>query len=187
TGSQTGAHPPATGTAASPAPTVTVTARPTRTGPPATGAPAGYRTASDPEGFRLAVPKGYKRSVDGPRVFYKSPGGTFRIGIKAVTPPPAGGPGAVQRRSAAAGPKNNPGYRDGRVTDTQHHGGAAARWEFTWDGFSAGEGARHTVDLCWVQGGRMYDVWVSAPVGRRAEARGHFDVAVDTFTPSVTN
>ena len=27
----------------------------------------------------------------------------------------------------------------------------------------------------------MYDVWVSAPVGRAREAKGYFDVAVDTF------
>jgi hypothetical protein len=28
----------------------------------------------------------------------------------------------------------------------------------------------------------MYDVWVSAPVGRAREAKEYFDVAVDTFT-----
>jgi hypothetical protein len=30
----------------------------------------------------------------------------------------------------------------------------------------------------------MYDVWVSAPVGRVAEAKRYFDVAVDSFEPS---
>jgi hypothetical protein len=177
---------PATGTPTTPAPTVTVTARPGATGRPPT-APAGYRTVSDAAGFRLAVPKGFTRSVEGPRVFYKSPGEVFRIGVKLMTPAPADGPLAVQRRSAAAGPKNNPGYRDGQVVAASHRGDPAARWEFTWDGFSAGEGARHTVDLCWTQGGTMYDVWVSAPVGRVAEARNHFDVAVDTFVPSAPN
>ncbi|MFE1950553.1 serine/threonine-protein kinase [Streptomyces sp. NPDC059524] len=187
-GATTGAGSTASaGVSPSGAPTVTVTARPTRTQRPGTAAPAGYRVVTDEQGFRLAVPKGYTRSVDGPRVFYKSPGGTFRIGIKVTEPVPAGGPGGVQRRSAAAGPKNNPGYRDGTVTDTTHRGGAAALWEFSWDGFSVTEGARHTVDLCWQQAGRLYDVWVSGPVGRRAEARGHFDVAVDTFAPSVTD
>ena len=34
---------------------------------------------------------------------------------------------------------------------------------------------------CWEEGGRMYDVWVSAPVGKVREAREYFDVAVDTF------
>ncbi|MFD8571319.1 serine/threonine-protein kinase [Streptomyces sp. NPDC059639] len=167
----------------SPTPTVTVTRRETRTETPRASAPSGYRIADDPGGFRLAVPKGFRREVDGPRVFYLSPGDTFRIGIK-VTDTVGGGPGEAQRKSAADGPKNNPGYRAGKVTDTTHDGRAAALWEFTWNGFSAAEGARHTVDLCWEQGGRMYDVWVSAPVGEAGRGRAHFDAAVDTFVPS---
>ncbi|MER5948837.1 serine/threonine-protein kinase [Streptomyces sp. NPDC001904] len=167
----------------SPTPTVTVTRRETRTTTPRASAPAGYRIAHDPRGFRLAVPEGFKRETDGPRTFYMSPGRTFRIGIK-VAESESGGPGAVQRRSAADGPKNNPGYRSGKVTDTTHDGRAAALWEFTWNGFSTAEGARHTVDLCWEQGGRMYDVWVSAPVGEAGQGRAHFDAAVDTFVPA---
>ncbi|NEB74002.1 serine/threonine protein kinase [Streptomyces sp. SID14478] len=164
----------------SPTPTVTVTRQETRTETPSPSAPQGYRIAEDAKGFSLAVPDGFTRSLDGPRVFYMSPGKVFRIGVK-VTGTQAGGPGDVQRRAAADGPRNNPGYRDGKVTDTSHDGQEAALWEFSWDGFSAAEGARHTVDLCWEEDGRMYDVWVSAPVGRTGEARAYFDAAVDTF------
>jgi hypothetical protein len=114
------------------------------------------------------------------RIFYESPGQTFRLGIKAADPE-AGGPLAVMRRSAAKGPDTNPGYRDGRVTSTTRHGHPAALWEFTWNGFTAAEGPRHTYDLCWEEGGRMYDVWVSAPVGKVREAKEYFDVAIDTF------
>ena len=60
----------------------------------------------------------------------------------------------------------------------------AALWEFTWNGFTEAEGARHTYDLCWERGGRMYDVWVSAPVGKMTEAKEYFDVALDTFVAS---
>ncbi|MGY0024446.1 protein kinase domain-containing protein [Streptomyces sp. YJ-C3] len=165
----------------SPTPTVTVTRQETRT----PTAPPGYRTVADRKGFSLAVPEGFTRSLDGPRVLYTSPGRTFRIGIK-VSAVPAGGPGAAQRRAAADGPRTNPGYRDGKVTDTSHDGHDAALWEFTWNGFSAAEGARHTLDLCWREGRRMYDVWVSAPVGRIDQARAYFDAAVDTFAPSAT-
>ncbi|WP_425830487.1 serine/threonine-protein kinase [Streptomyces fractus] len=165
----------------SPTSTVTVTRPGTRT--PGAGAPSGYRTVADPEGFRLAVPEGFTRSVDGPRIFYMSPGETYRIGIK-VGRAESGGPRAVQRRYDAEGPRNNPGYRAAKVTDTSHNGRDAALWEFTWDGFSDAEGARRTIDLCWEEGGRMYDVWVSAPVGKTARARAHFDAAVDTFAVS---
>ncbi|MEW2166874.1 protein kinase [Streptomyces sp. NPDC007084] len=142
--------------------------------------PSGYRLASDPYGFALAVPEDFTRDPQGERVFYMSPGQVFRLGVKVSEPAP-GGPLGVLRRAAGKGPSANPGYRDGRVTRTTHGGRPAALWEFTWDGFTTAEGARHTYDLCWEEGGRMYDVWVSAPVGRVTEAKEYFDVAVDTF------
>ncbi|MEV8318774.1 serine/threonine-protein kinase [Streptomyces sp. NPDC059900] len=164
----------------SPTPTVTVTRSSGNPKPSTPEAPEGYRVTKDVRGFTLAVPDGFRREVDGPRVFYKSPGGTFRIGIKESDPEP-GGPLAVQRRSDADGPEKNPGYRDGEVTETSHNGRPAALWQFTWDGFTAAEGDRHTYDLCWQEGDRMYEVWVSAPVGRAKEARRYFDTAVDSF------
>ncbi|MFF4428761.1 serine/threonine-protein kinase [Streptomyces sp. NPDC001513] len=143
-------------------------------------APAGYQVVEDPEGFSLAVPLGFTRKVEGPRIFYMSPGETIRIGIK-VADPESGGPLAVHQRAHAKGPSNNPGYRDAEVAAGTHDGHEAALWLFTWDGFSPAEGPRHTRDLCWEEGGRLYDVWVSSPVGRSGEARGYFDTAVRTF------
>ena len=145
--------------------------------------PPGYRVASDPYGFSLAVPDDFTREPQGERVFYVSPGRTFRLGIKVADTEPDG-PLAVMRRGDAEGPATNPGYRDAAVTSATHGGQPAAFWEFTWNGFTETEGARHTYDLCWEEGGRMYDVWVSAPVGRATEAKEYFDVAVDTFVVS---
>lgn len=142
--------------------------------------PSGYRLAADERGFSLAVPDDFTREPQGERVFYMSPGQVIRIGVK-LDDPEEGGPAGVMRRAHAKGPSTNPGYRDGRVTETTHDGRPAALWEFTWDGFSAAEGPRHTYDLCWERDGRLYDVWVSAPVGRVTEAKEYFDVAVGTF------
>jgi serine/threonine protein kinase len=173
--SATGSSAPGTpasgsGATAEPAPTATLPS-----------APSGYHVVVDPAGFVLAVPDGFRREPQGERVFYLSSGETFRLGVRVTAPRP-GGPLGVMRRAAAKGPEANPGYRDGRVTSVTHRGLPAAFWEFTWDGFSAAEGARHTYDVCWEENGRLYDVWVSAPVGKAREAREHFDVAVDTFT-----
>ncbi|MFD5267117.1 serine/threonine-protein kinase [Streptomyces sp. NPDC058335] len=145
-------------------------------------APSGYRVVDDPAGFALAVPEGFTRDPQGERIFYVSPGQVFRLGVKITVPQP-GGPLGVMERAAAKGPETNPGYRDGHVTETTRAGRPAALWEFTWNGFDAAEGARHTYDLCWEDGGRLYDVWVSAPVGKAREAREYFDVAVDTLVP----
>ncbi|MGW3655542.1 hypothetical protein ACWD6R_07405 [Streptomyces sp. NPDC005151] len=64
----------------------------------------------------------------------------------------------------------------------RHQGHSGALREFTWNGFSKAEGARHTYDLCWEEDGLMYDVWVSAPVGRLDVAQEQFDAALDSFT-----
>ncbi|MFC9287924.1 serine/threonine-protein kinase [Streptomyces sp. NPDC057052] len=168
-----------------PAPTSSAPLSPTPTATPSRSrpsAPSGYRVVADPAGFTLAVPEGFTRDPQGERVFYLSPGQVFRLGVKVGVPQP-GGPLGVMERAALEGPDTNPGYRDGRVTETTRAGRPAALWEFTWDGFDTGEGARHTYDLCWEDGGRLYDVWVSAPVGKAREARGYFDVAVDTLVP----
>ncbi|BAC72721.1 hypothetical protein SAVERM_5009 [Streptomyces avermitilis MA-4680 = NBRC 14893] len=129
------------------------------------------------------MPEGFTRVPQGERIFYMSPGQIFRIGIRTADPA-VGGPLAVMRHADTKGPSTNPGYRDGRVTETTHGDHPAALWEFTWNGFSTAEGPRHTYDLCWEEGGRMYDVWVSAPVGKVREAKEYFDVAVDTFAVS---
>lgn len=147
--------------------------------------PVGYRTFADPQGFGIAVPEGYQRATDDQRVFYVSPDGAFRIGIRVKMPVP-GGPLGVMRQAHAKGPETNPGYRGGTVVATSRHELPAALWEFTWDGFTPAEGARHTYDLCWDENGRMYDIWVSAPVGKLAEAKRHFDTAVATFVPGAT-
>ncbi|WP_443065992.1 serine/threonine-protein kinase [Streptomyces sp. NBC_00503] len=147
--------------------------------------PAGYHTVRDPQGFGVAVPEGYQRATDDQRVFYVSPDGAFRIGIRVKMPVP-GGPLGVMRQSHANGPDTNPGYRDGKVVSTTHQQQPAALWEFTWNGFSAAEGPRYTYDLCWDQNGRMYDIWVSAPVGERVEAKHQFDILVATFAPGAS-
>ncbi|MFF5763102.1 protein kinase [Streptomyces tanashiensis] len=142
--------------------------------------PAGYTAVEDERGFTLAVPTGARRSTDGERVFYTTGDGAVWVGIR-IRAIPAGGAIGVMRAADAAGPRTNRGYRDAVVEETTHKGLPAARWEFTWNGFTSAEGPRHTVDLCWEQAGTLYDLWASAPVDRAAEARGHFDEALESF------
>ncbi|MEV0261677.1 serine/threonine-protein kinase [Streptomyces sp. NPDC050617] len=142
--------------------------------------PVGYHLVRDPAGFALAVPDGFTRSFEPPRVFYYAPGKTFRLGVHIQDQRPDGPMGAT-RASHAQGAAHYPGYRSARVERLSRAGRPAALWEFTWNGFGEDAGPRHTRDLTWNEGGKMYDVWVSSPAGEAAAGRRHFDAALDTF------
>ncbi|MEU5607948.1 serine/threonine-protein kinase [Streptomyces sparsogenes] len=143
--------------------------------------PAGYELVEDPFGFSIAVPEGYSRVVKGPRVYYNSPGMEFRIGIHVQEQDPKG-PLRLSREADARGPQDYPGYRSGQVIETQRDGLPAALWAFIWNGSADDGGSRQTYDLTWDEAGKMYDVWVSAPVGKKSEGKQHFDTAVDSFS-----
>ncbi|GGN63141.1 hypothetical protein GCM10012285_63840 [Streptomyces kronopolitis] len=157
--------------------TVTVTAPP----PPATGPlPAGYRLVRDPAGFVIAVPAGATRTSGHGRISYSSRGGRFDLGVRLQKALPQGPLGAL-RAADARGPADHPGYRRGRVTATTRHGLRAGRWEFVQDGGAHDGGPRYTCDLSWDEGGRTVEVWISAPLGARGEARRHLETALGAF------
>ncbi|MFC7309853.1 protein kinase [Streptomyces monticola] len=150
------------------------------TAPDKDPAPSGYRTVVDPLGFKLSVPTGFTRSYEAPRVYYYSPGKEFRLGVHPQQQDPDG-PLAVMRQAHRDGPDDYPGYRGGSVRETTHNGHPAALWEFTWDGGADDGGPRHTYDLSWNEGGKMYDLWISAPAQQQATEKRHFDKALATF------
>lgn len=150
---------------------------------PATTLPEGYRMIDDPAGFRLAVPNGFTRSHEPPRVYYYSPGREFRLGVHIQATSPEG-PVEAMYRADAKGPVEYPGYRQNSVTELTHRGDPAALWEFTWDGLASDGGPRRTYDLSWGDNSTMYDLWISAPVDRSEEAKRHLDTATGSFTDS---
>ncbi len=162
---------PATPSSTAPAPT---------TGPPPAALPAGFQQITDPRGFSVALPAGYVRDYEKPRVYYWSPDHTYRFGEREQSPDPRGAY-AVMHDQDVAGPGVYKGYRDGVITRTVEHGQTAALWQFTYDGFGDGRGARRTFDLCWAEGGLMYDIWLSAPLEQVEQARATFDTARTHF------
>ncbi|MFJ9854160.1 protein kinase [Streptomyces sp. NPDC101150] len=163
------------------------TARPGGSGPTGTvptgnapKVPTGYHLVRDTAGFVLAVPDGFTRSYEKHRVYYVSQGRRFRIGVQLQKPVAAGPIGAMQKADAN-GPGVYKGYRQSQVVETTHKGLQAGLWTFAWDGSNEDAGARYVYDLSWEERGKMVDVWISAPIGSRTEAKRHFDTAVDAF------
>ncbi|WP_329147604.1 serine/threonine protein kinase [Streptomyces sp. NBC_01456] len=142
--------------------------------------PAGYRLVRDPAGFVIAVPAGFTRASAHGRISYASRGGRFLLGVRLRKQLPQGPLGAL-RAADAQGPADYPGYRRGRVTGTTRHGVRAGRWEFVRDGGAHDGGPRYTCDLSWDERGRTVEVWISAPLGARGEARRHLETALDAF------
>ena len=174
-----------------PTPTATASAsgaRPARPTPSASAAaspvavPAGFTLRKDSAGFSLAVPDGWKRSADtSGRIFYVSPDQAYRIGVHP-TAVPAEGVLASMKKQDAAGPTTNPGFRDSTVRPTSFHGTAdAAYWQWSWNGYDDGFGAREVKDLCWTEKGRSYDFWVSAPTSRESQGIAYFGAVYQTF------
>ena len=146
-------------------------------------APDGYTLRQDPGGFTLAVPDSWARSTDPTgRIYYMDADQSVRIGIH-VTATTSGGPLADLRGENADGPQTNTGYRDGSVVPTTYHSTtSAALWTWTWDGYTAADlGARRVLDLSWVEGGRTYDFWVSAPMNNLSQAETIFNAISATF------
>ena len=175
------ATPPATTAVTSAPPTRPPTTAPTSTAPPL---PSGFRQVADARGFSVALPEGYEREPTAARVYYWLVDHTFRFGEREQKPDPRGAYAVMSDQDRAATKPGSPykGYRDGVITRTVMHGQEAALWEFTYDGFGDGKGARRTLDLCWAEHGRMYDIWLSAPVEQTEAARSTFDTIRASFT-----
>ncbi|WP_433893829.1 serine/threonine-protein kinase [Streptomyces sp. CA-111067] len=145
--------------------------------------PRGFHVVDDRTGFSTVLPYGYVRDARPPWVYYWSSDRSIRFGERVRSADPRGAHAALNDR-LRSGPAEFKGYRDGTLTDTQERGQAATVWEFTYDGLGDGFGARHGFDVYWVEGGRMYDITLTAPIGQLDWARGVFGTARATYRTS---
>jgi hypothetical protein len=160
---------------------------------PASGAgpvPAGFAVQQDSHGFRLAVPTGWDRQVDGgdgTRVYYVSPEqGTapealYKIGIR-VQPGVSGTPLTTQ---VCPDPKGYTDYRPTAPRSAVLHGHRAATCSFTWKGTPGGP-PRISDLLLWTDAGTTYTLWASGPTTDPARVQQMLDTASGTFTPTTT-
>ncbi|MFG2375900.1 hypothetical protein ACGFY9_31065 [Streptomyces sp. NPDC048504] len=153
----------------------------------ATGPGSSYRTAQDPSGYTVDVPKGWTRSqrqgAKAPVVTYDSPDGTRRLQIFRVS-----------ENSPAESldlAENDPGYGFARQPGYQVIGRATgASWaELTYRYDDQGTGARRVIDHRFeAAGGSFYAVRSSGPESLDpALVRGPLTAAVDSFCPAGAN
>lgn len=144
--------------------------------------PPGFRDHRDRLGFRVAVPSGWQRRLDGPtRVDFVAPsGGRFvRIDQRAQALPSA----ARAWRQAEPGVAGSlPGYRRIRIDPVPHSRWDVADWEFTWQG---GSGRIHVLNRGIATETRGFAVYVSAPDATwGSQGQRLFDVVSRSFEPA---
>jgi hypothetical protein len=141
----------------------------------------GYRLVRDKQlGVSFPVPDGWKmRERSAEQVTYADPSGLAGITIGTVAP--AGQSPVSHFTDIETNTKANyPTYRRLRMQQTTFRGQPAAVWEFTFQGrvrlFRA-------IDLGFGrEGGREYDIYLSAPDAQWDTYRPVFDTVRDTFT-----
>jgi hypothetical protein len=140
--------------------------------------PAGFSTARDPEGFDLAVPDGWRRTVEGPSVFYTSPDDSTKIQVFELH-----GPEATPYESAQEAERLASRGRDYEQVTLAQLGAAAmdpAQLEYTYQ--SKESGARRILDRRFTaQNGTMYAVLVIGPADERAQEQSLHDTALESF------
>ncbi|WP_046732653.1 serine/threonine-protein kinase [Streptomyces humi] len=142
--------------------------------------PHGYRLVTDKDlGVSFPVPDDWTAGTRaGDEVTYKDPTGLAGVTIGTVEP--AGpNPDSHFADTEANTKVNYPSYRRLRMQRTAFHGQPAAIWEFTFQGRVR---AFRAVDLGFGrEGGREYDIYLSAPAAKWDTYRPVFDKVRDGF------
>ncbi|GHI03604.1 serine/threonine protein phosphatase [Streptomyces cellostaticus] len=160
----------------------THTPTPSATPTPA-AVPDGYHLVSDTKlGVSFPLPDGWKAGKrTGDTLTYTDPTGL--VGITIGTVEPAGPNPVTHFQDIEANTKvNYPSYRRLRMQQTTFRGQPAAVWEFTFRGRARDFRA---IDLGYGrEGGREYDIYLSAPEAQWDTHRPVFDVVRDGFATS---
>jgi serine/threonine protein kinase len=143
--------------------------------------PAGFGLHTDPTGFTIAVPDGWTRSTDGPRTYFREPGGGRFLLVDQTTEPKDDvlADWEAQELSVAA---RLSGYERISLQRVDYRGWDAADWEFTWEGRN---GRIHVLNRnVRVSDQRAYALYWSTPESQWTDSRELFDVIAQSFQPA---
>ncbi|MFJ5550796.1 serine/threonine-protein kinase [Streptomyces sp. NPDC093225] len=148
--------------------------------------PAGWVRVTDPAGFTLAVPKGWKRRTDGDQIDYTPDEGKHRIRISRDTTPDFENPYMhlldVEKSVRSRLPKY---HRETLHANTYRGQTQAGVWEFTWTEKKDHPGAKRAIDQMYVTpGGTEYAIYMSSPAKDWDTTREQFDVVLSHWQPA---
>jgi len=149
--------------------------------PGSDGVPKGWRRYTDPTGFSLALPKGWKvQRREGSRVFFRGNlRSTFLLIDQTRSPKPNAKRDWLAQERATR--RNFPGYKRVRIKSVDYFK-TAADWEWTY--YSRGA-KLHVINRGFVTGKRRgYAIYWSTLHKNWKKNYRYFEVFVDTFRPA---
>ncbi|MEV6650386.1 serine/threonine-protein kinase [Streptomyces sp. NPDC051219] len=158
-------------------------ASPAKTDPDAV--PAGWQRVTDPEGFSLLVPDGWKRRMDGDQIDYTPDNGAHRIRIGIDESPDFENPYMHMLNVEKTVSTRLPGYKRIKLHPNSYRDHPnSALWEFSWTESRDHPGRRHAIDqMYYAEDGTEYAIYMSGPEEDWETTRDRFDTVLRGWQP----
>lgn len=146
--------------------------------------PAGWKEVTDPTGFALFVPDGWKRQMDGNQIDYTADNGKHFIRIASDPTPDYENP-YMHVLDLEKQVKQRTDYKRQKLNqNTFRDSTRAAIWEFSWTEKGTQAGPRRAIEQMYVApDGTEYAVYMSGPAADWAVTRSQFDTVLSGWQP----
>ncbi|PIM67448.1 serine/threonine protein phosphatase [Streptomyces sp. JV178] len=154
-------------------------------GQPATdGVPEGWVRVEDPEGFSLALPKGWKRRVEGAQIDYTPDGGEHFLRVAVDDSPDFDSPYHHQLDLEEQVKDRLPAYRQVGLKENLYRDRPGSLWDFTWNAAEDTDfpGPRRAIEQTYLaRDGVEYTIYMSSPAADWDTARQQFDTVLRSW------
>ncbi|MFD8412890.1 serine/threonine-protein kinase [Streptomyces sp. NPDC059650] len=146
--------------------------------------PAGWSEVTDPAGFTLWVPDGWKRQMDGNQIDYTADNGKHFIRIAVDATPDFDTP-YVHLLDLEKQVRQRTDYKRQKLNqNTFRDSTRAALWEFTWTEKGVLAGPRRAIEQMYIApDGTEYAVYMSGPAEDWGTTRAQFDIVLSGWAP----
>lgn len=148
------------------------------------GPPDGYSEVTDPAGFTLFVPNGWKRQMDGDQIDYTPDNGKHFIRIASDTTPDYDNP-YEHLLDLEKQLKQRTDYKRQKLNQNTFQDSArSALWDFTWTEKGTQAGPRRAIEQMYIApDGTEYAVYMSGPAADWQTTRTQFDTVLSGWAP----
>ncbi|WP_327168639.1 serine/threonine-protein kinase [Streptomyces subrutilus] len=147
--------------------------------------PPGWTEVTDPTGFSLFVPEGWKRQMDGNQIDYTPDNGRHFIRIASDATPDYDNP-YMHLLDLEKQLRQRSDYKRQKLNqNTFQDSTRAALWDFTWTEKGTHAGPRRAVEQMYVErDGTEWAIYMSGPAADWSTTRAQFDVVLSGWKPA---